>query len=83
MDEECKPTTCTEPLVLKATPKNDPEAVQVHHVVPRNDQRSCRWGTNSNKNAAVVSRKLNRYLTNTDPPAVEVKRLNNAEAYTP
>ena len=83
VDEECKPTTCTEPLVLKATPKNDPEAVQVHHVVPRNDRRSCRWGTNSNKNAAVVSRKLNRYLTNTDPPAVEVKRLNNAEAYTP
>jgi len=54
VDENCKPTTCIEPLVLKAGPKNDPEAVQVHHVVPRNDQRSCRWGTNSNKNAAVV-----------------------------
>lgn len=82
-DEECKPTTCIEPLVLKATPKNDPEAAQVHHVVPRKDQRGCRWGTNSNKNAAVVSRKLNRYLTNSDPPAEEVKRLNQAAAYMP
>ena len=83
LDESCNPTTCIEPDVLKIGPKGDPDAAQVHHVVPRRDQRRCPWGTNSNKNAAVISRKLNRYLTNNPPPAEEVKRLNNAKAYTP
>ncbi len=83
VDEECKPTICKEPLDLKTGPKGDPYAAQVHHVVPRKDQRSCPWGANSNKNAAVISRKLNRYLTNRNPPADEVKRLNNATAYIP
>ena len=82
-DKNCNPTTCIEPSVLKAGPKGDPEAAEVHHVVPRKDQRGCPWGTNSNKNVAVISRKLNRYLTNNPPPAEEVKRLNDAQAYTP
>lgn len=55
----------------------------MHHVVPMNDKRSCSWGTNSNKNAAVISRKLNTYLTNNNPPVEEVKMLNKAAAYTP
>ena len=55
----------------------------MHHVVPMNDKRSCSWGTNSNKNAAVISRALNRHFTNNNPPEDEVKRLNNAQAYTP
>lgn len=80
-------TTCTEPDVLEDPDKEaffDPDAVaQVHHVVPRKDRRCCPWGTNSNKNAAVISRKLNRFLTNDDPPAEEVKRLNDANAYAP
>jgi hypothetical protein len=83
VDDECKPILCKEPLVLKAGPKGDPDAAQVHHVVPMKDQRSCPWVTNSNKNAAVISRRLNRYLTNMVPPAEEVKQLNNAAAYTP
>ncbi len=47
------PTACPskEPRILKAEPKNDPDAAQVHHIVPRKDQRNCPWGTNSNKNA--------------------------------
>ena len=77
------PEICKEARILKAEPKNDPDAAQVHHIVPRKDQRSCPWGTNSNKNAAVISRRLNRYLTNMVPPAEEVKRLNNAAAYAP
>ena len=48
-----------------------------------NDKRNCSWGTNSNKNAAVISRKLNRFLWNKNPPADEVKKLNNATPYTP
>jgi hypothetical protein len=60
----------------------DPQA-QVHHIVPMKDKRSCAWGTNSNKNAAVISRKLNLFFTNNNPPADEVKILNNAKAYTP
>lgn len=85
-DENCKPTICEEPLVLDE-PDNeagylDPQA-QVHHVVPMNDKRGCSWGTNSNKNAAVISAKLNRYLTNNNPPVDEVKKLNDAQPYTP
>jgi hypothetical protein len=85
MNENCEEVIgeCKEPDVLKAGPRGDPEAAQVHHVLPRYDKRSCPWGTNSNKNAAVISRQLNRYLTNMVPPAEEVKKLNNATAYTP
>jgi hypothetical protein len=86
VDKDCKPTTCEEPDFLEEpdpdAPYLDPQA-QVHHVVPMNDKRSCSWGTNSNKNAAAISRALNRYFTNNNPPADEVKRLNNAKAYTP
>ena len=87
-NENCEEVVevCEEPLVLEE-PDNkaaylDPQA-QVHHVVPMNDKRSCSWGTNSNKNAAVISAKLNQFLTNNDPPAEEVKRLNNAKAIAP
>ncbi|MFO0755532.1 MAG: hypothetical protein U0359_03525 [Byssovorax sp.] len=83
VDENCNPKTCKEELVLKAGPKEDPNAAQVHHVVPMNDKRNCSWGTNSNKNAAVISARLNQYFTNNNPPAEEVKLLNSAEAYTP
>jgi hypothetical protein len=83
VDENCKPKTCKEPDVLKAGPKNDPDAAQVHHVVRRLDKRGCSWGTNSNKNAAVVSRKLNRYLTNNYPSEDEVKRINQLPSYAP
>lgn len=31
----------------------------------------------------VVSRRLNRFLTNNDPPADEVTQLNNMAAYPP
>jgi hypothetical protein len=83
VDENCRPKTCKEQLVLKAGPPSDPDAAQVHHVVPMNDKRGCSWGTNSNKNAAVISRRLNLYFTNNNPPAEEVKILNNAAAYAP
>jgi hypothetical protein len=54
---------------------------QVHHVVPVKDKRSCPWGTNTNKNAAVISQKLNRHLTNNNPPAEEIEMLNSAMPY--
>ncbi|WP_284720640.1 hypothetical protein [Polyangium sorediatum] len=87
VDENCKPTTCTEPDILK-DPENtphqyDPERAEVHHVVRRKDKRLCPWGTNSNKNAAVISGKLNRHLTNNYPSADEVKRIHQVPAYTP
>ncbi|MDI1477895.1 hypothetical protein QHF84_14835 [Polyangium sp. y55x31] len=85
-DENCKPTTCTEKLVLKnpkGTPENDPDRAQVHHVVPKKDLRSCPWGTNAYKNAAVISTRLNQHLKNKVPPIKEVLQLNNAQAYTP
>jgi hypothetical protein len=74
---------CTEPLVLPDPQDPVATAPEVHHVVPRKDLRCCPWGTNSYKNAAVISRKLNEFFSNNDPPAEEVKQLNSAQAYTP
>ncbi|MDC0747747.1 hypothetical protein [Polyangium mundeleinium] len=87
-DENCKPTTCTEKLVLKdpadpKTPDNDPDLPQVHHVVPRKDLRGCPWGTNAYKNAAVISRRLNRFLWYNYPPEKEMAQINNVPPYTP
>jgi hypothetical protein len=88
-NEKCEEVVeeCEEPPILGDPAKKplqylETEA-QVHHVVPMNDKRSCSWGTNSNKNAAVISAKLNWYFTNNNPPAEEVEQLNNAKAYTP
>lgn len=83
VDASCQPILCKESLVLKAGPPNDPDAAQVHHVVRRKDLRGCDWGTNSNKNAVVVSRKLNGRLKNKYPSAGEVERVNQVPAYTP
>ena len=82
-DENCKPKICTEIGDLKEGDQYDPDAAQVHHVVRRKDQRDCLWGTNSNKNAAVVSRKLNIYLTNNYPSEDEVTRINKLPSYAP
>ena len=86
-DQDGGVTTCTEPDVLEDPDEEtffDPAAVaEVHHVVPMKDKRCCPWGTNSNKNAAVISRKLNNFFTNNNPPADELKQLNDAQAYTP
>jgi len=72
---------CTEPLVLKDGPADDPDAAQVHHVARANDPRCCAWGTNSNANAAVISFKLNRYLWYRYPTAAEVLQINNVPPY--
>ena len=82
-NEKCEPKVCEEPLVLPDPEDPAGTSPQVHHVVPMKDKRSCAWGTNSNKNAAVISAQLNQFFTNNDPPADEVKLLNNAMAYTP
>lgn len=79
---EKAPMMCKEPVVLKdpsADPppqSNDPDRAEVHHVVRATDKRSCRWGTNSNKNAAVISRRLNEFLYNKPPSSDEVTRIN-------
>ena len=67
----------------KGTPENDPDRAQVHHVVPRKDLRGCPWGTNVYKNAAVISRRLNRFLYYNVPPEKEVLQINNVPPYTP
>jgi hypothetical protein len=78
----CESGVCEEPVVLKdpnakpPPPSNDPYRAEVHHVVRRTDKRSCPWGTNSNKNAAVISAKLNKHLYNTPPSADEVAQIN-------
>jgi len=75
---------CEEPLVLQDKSPYEADAAEVHHVVRRKDLRGCEWGTNSNKNAVVISRKLNNYLSNTYPSAGEVDWVNNKVApYTP
>jgi len=87
-NEKCEDVICEEPLVLhdpfsKEKPFDPGLIAQVHHAVPMTDKRGCAWGTNSNKNAAVISTKLNKWLLNKNPPAEEVKQLNKTPAYTP
>jgi len=77
------PTTCIEPDFLPDPLDLVATAPEVHHVVPRKDLRCCPWGTNSYKNAAVISRGLNRFFSNNNPPVEEVKQLNSAKAYSP
>ena len=74
---------CKEPLVLQDAFPNDPDAAQVHHVARANDPRCCPWGTNSNANAAVISRKLNRFLWYRYPTAAEVLQINQVTPYPP
>lgn len=81
-------TECEEPLVLhdpddETAPFHPGSIGRVHHVIPMKDKRSCAWGTNSTRNAAVISDALNTWLSNKNPPADEVKQLNSAKAYTP
>jgi hypothetical protein len=79
---EKAPMLCEEPGFLKDPNANpppktfDPDYPQVHHVVRATDKRSCRWGTNSNKNAAVISARLNQFLFNRTPTAAEVTAIN-------
>jgi hypothetical protein len=82
-DENCDDKICTEPDDLKEGSQYDPNAPEVHHVVRRKDKRECSWGTNSNKNATVISRKLNAYLTNNYPSEDEVKQINKLPSYAP
>jgi hypothetical protein len=81
--EKGKPEICTEPDFLEDP--FDPVGTKpnVHHVVPMKDPRCCPWGTNSYKNAAVISAKLNQHFTNNDPPLDEVLLVNKIPAYTP
>lgn len=75
---------CEEPLVLKEPSKKyDEKRAEVHHVTRRTDLRGCPWGTNSNKNAVVISAKLNGHLKNKYPTKDEVDRVNLVPAYPP
>jgi hypothetical protein len=75
---------CLEPEFLNEPSKGyDPNAPQVHHEVRKTDLRGCKWGTNSNKNAAVISAKLNGYLSNNYPTKAEVEQINTVPPYTP
>lgn len=57
------PDICIEPDDLNEHPGTQTSA-QVHHIVPKNDRRSCPCGANTMKNAAVISQRLNAYFTN-------------------
>jgi hypothetical protein len=56
---------CREPEFVKAA-SGSWDSNQIHHVLPRNDRRGCACGTNSMSNAVVISRSLNRHLSNAD-----------------
>jgi hypothetical protein len=80
-------TMCTEPEFLNEPPKKgepyDPESAQVDHVASKKDPRGCDWGTNSNKNAAVVSARLNNYFSNRDRDKDSVDLINAIPPYDP
>ncbi|MDI1448659.1 hypothetical protein [Polyangium sp. 6x1] len=81
--EKGKPKLCPEPDVLNEPADWRDAKAEVHHVVPMKDKRCCPWGTNSNKNAVVISHKLNDHFTNNDPPVEEVLLVNQIPPYTP
>ena len=77
---------CTEKEFLKEPSDpyiSDPNEAQVDHVASKKDPRGCDWGTNSNKNAAVVSAQLNRYFSNKDRAKAVVDLINAIPPYTP
>jgi hypothetical protein len=82
------PEICTEPEFLedpadKNSPRYDPYRAEVNHEVRKTDKRGCEWGTNANKNAAVISGRLNRYFYNNYPLKAEVEQINKVPPYTP
>lgn len=80
-EDSCgNPMTCTEPLVLSGS-QYKPDEPQVHHEVRLKDQRGCFWGTNSNRNAVVISGRLNRHLLNSYPSTTEVLMVNKVPPY--
>jgi hypothetical protein len=85
--EDDKPTTCTEKTDLNEPPKKgepyDPNSAQVDHVASKQDPRTCDWGTNSNKNAAVISAKLNLHFLNRDRDPKSVDLINAIPPYDP
>ena len=91
--DQVAPGICKEPFNLAETHGkwNSPE---VHHIVPKKDTRSCPCGKNSMSNAAVISKSLNAYLTNSDraqiksicpgePQVTEVQFANTRPKYVP
>ncbi|MBK9266376.1 MAG: hypothetical protein IPM54_42145 [Polyangiaceae bacterium] len=81
-NEKDKPI-CTEETELIDGSPDLAKAVQVHHEVRAADLRGCRWGTNSNTNAVVISRKLNRFFWYKYPSKEEVDWVNKLAPYTP
>ena len=82
------PEICTEPELLKdpadeSISRYDPYRAEVNHEVRKTDKRGCPWGTNANKNAAVISGRLNRYFYNNYPLKNEVELINSVPPYTP
>jgi len=82
------PEICTEPEFLKDpadqnTSRYDPYRAEVNHEVRKTDKRGCDWGTNANKNAAIISGRLNRYFYNNYPLKKEVEQINGVPPYTP
>jgi hypothetical protein len=65
----CEEPGLGDPLDPKETlvyqpPYNQPNAAQIHHVLPRTDTRGCPCGKNSNRNAALISKQLNGIFSN-------------------
>jgi len=81
-NEKDKPICIEETELFEGSPDRA-TAPQVHHEVRATDLRGCKWGTNSNKNAVVISAKLNGYLHNKYPTKAEVEQINKLAPYTP
>lgn len=76
--------TCTEEeFLLEPSKTYNKNRAEVDHVASRKDPRNCDWGTNSNKNAAVVSARLNKYFSNKDRAKEVVDLINAIPPYAP
>ena len=75
--DQVAPGICKEPFNL-AEAHGQWNSPEVHHIVPKKDTRSCPCGKNSMSNAAVISKSLNAYLTNSD--RAQIKSICPGEA---
>ncbi len=70
-----------EPEFLDESPNKNANSPEIHHVLPKKDRQGCNCGSNSMKNAAVISHRLNQYFLNNKRETAEVQMINSKEPY--
>jgi hypothetical protein len=54
---------------------------KIHYIIPQKDRQTCDCGTNSYKNAIVISKELSERLGNKPPPPAFLEAVSRARKY--